>query len=303
MNGDVPLHRYWGKLRKEDGRVVEWHPLVDHCLDVAACASTLLREPTWNRRLARLGGRETLDEPTVAALAIVAGLHDVGKAGHGFQDKVRHPPGTGHVSEALVDLDLLSGAIGGDLVAEEGAREALCFAIAHHGGPPAYPEIASDRCRWRPGRDRDPLTEIRELRGSLDAAFPGAVFAGIPVVPQFLHAWSGLVMLADWLGSDSRAFPYTREADGPRGPSALGYARELLGQVGITGLRRTRGWADHRRGRPVIRRGWPDRARANGPDRRLNPCGDGAVAPPQRPPLRRLPTASPRSPRKPAAGT
>ena len=80
---------FWGKLRQHgDSAAWEWHPLFDHCADVAAVAEALLRLPVWQQRLARLAGRE-LDPSDRARLCVFAALHDVGKLNLGFQAKGR----------------------------------------------------------------------------------------------------------------------------------------------------------------------------------------------------------------------
>jgi CRISPR-associated endonuclease/helicase Cas3 len=49
---------FWGKLEQdEQGVVVEWHPLLDHCADVAAVAETLLSLSLW-RALVAPGGQK-----------------------------------------------------------------------------------------------------------------------------------------------------------------------------------------------------------------------------------------------------
>ena len=45
---------FWGKLASRDDEVVAWHPLADHCADVAACTEALLTRTLLRRRLARL---------------------------------------------------------------------------------------------------------------------------------------------------------------------------------------------------------------------------------------------------------
>ncbi|HEX9049320.1 MAG TPA: CRISPR-associated endonuclease Cas3'', partial [Anaeromyxobacter sp.] len=78
----------WGKLQQaDDGSVVAWHPLIDHCADVAAVCERLLADDVLRRRLARLGGLDDLDRAAVARLCVLAALHDAGKANHGFQRK------------------------------------------------------------------------------------------------------------------------------------------------------------------------------------------------------------------------
>jgi hypothetical protein len=95
---------FWAKLRRDADtkRVIEWHPLADHCADVAAVTETLLHLPIWRRRLARLAG-QALSDSACARLSVLAALHDIGKLNIGFQAKGRPELGAtaGHVKEAL----------------------------------------------------------------------------------------------------------------------------------------------------------------------------------------------------------
>jgi hypothetical protein len=71
---------FWGKLEQDEaGAVLAWHPLEDHCADVAACAEQLLNLPVLRSSLARLGGLPDLTDIQIARLAALAALHDVGK--------------------------------------------------------------------------------------------------------------------------------------------------------------------------------------------------------------------------------
>jgi HD domain len=57
---------FWGKLAQDnDGKVERWHPLEDHCADVAACCEALLKCLLIRRRLAMLAGRVDLNESDV----------------------------------------------------------------------------------------------------------------------------------------------------------------------------------------------------------------------------------------------
>lgn len=232
---------FWGKLdQQEGGGVVAWHPLVDHCADVAACCEALLQRTLLRKRLARLGGLADLSERQVARLAVFAALHDVGKFNLGFQEKCRttDPAKTaGHVREFLVLFDGLGyretsdarKALGLDeLLAwgqEEDAGCLLVAAIGHHGRP-----LALDACGhhrpdiWRPRGGLDPFAGVANLRRFSEEWFPTAFEPStsdlLPGAPAFQHAFSGLVMLADWLGSDTRFFPFSDEPDGNRIESA-----------------------------------------------------------------------------------
>lgn len=94
---------FWGKLRIAEGRPVEWHPLYDHCADVAACCEALLQTTLLGRRLARLAGLSDFSSGQVARLSVLAALHDIGKFNLGFQNKalVKPPFVAGHVGTLL----------------------------------------------------------------------------------------------------------------------------------------------------------------------------------------------------------
>lgn len=68
-----PPADFWGKLRG-NGAQLEWHPLADHCADVAACAEALLRQTALGARIATLAGVERWSEEQVARLAVFAAL-------------------------------------------------------------------------------------------------------------------------------------------------------------------------------------------------------------------------------------
>ena len=50
MDDDRLIRRYWGKAKPETNSGPQWHPLVYHCLDVAACGRKLLEADTERRR-------------------------------------------------------------------------------------------------------------------------------------------------------------------------------------------------------------------------------------------------------------
>jgi len=81
---------------------VEWHPLADHCADVAVVVEGLVRLPVWRDRLARLAGQQ-LTDVCWARICVLAALDDIGKLNLGFQAKGRPALGAtaGHVKEAL----------------------------------------------------------------------------------------------------------------------------------------------------------------------------------------------------------
>src|SRR5438552_18210930 len=92
---------FWGKLRQAaHPDQSEWHPLPNHCADVAACCEALLKTTLVRPRLARLGGRDDLSPDQAARMSVLAALHDIGKYNIGFQNKALPPLDTaGHVAE------------------------------------------------------------------------------------------------------------------------------------------------------------------------------------------------------------
>ena len=76
--------RYWGKADPAYPGEPKWHPLVYHCLDVAAVGKVLLeKNPFLLRQLSRLSG---IEETTLKPVLIFfLALHDLGKFSESFQ--------------------------------------------------------------------------------------------------------------------------------------------------------------------------------------------------------------------------
>lgn len=243
---------FWGKLARDNAEVVtEWHPLAAHCADVAACVEALLEHTLLRRRLATLAGRDDLEETDIARLSVLAALHDIGKFNQGFQRKgdaaPRHP--AGHVAEVLAlfgsgyaeETKLFSQLPVADLQRwcegePEGAFQLLTAAVGHHGRPVRWGEVRPTPSLWRAERGLDPFAGIASLAASARAWFPNAFVSSsrsrLPDVPAFQHGFAGLVMLADWLGSDRRSFPFADDL-GDRMPFARAKAREVVRTMGL----------------------------------------------------------------------
>lgn len=249
----APIDGFWAKLLSGGAGSVQplaWHPLADHCGDVAACAEALFRIPTINARLARFGGRQNLDEATVQRLAFLACLHDVGKFNHGFQNKAISGarPVAGHVAEAasllcsyydLPERAALLAALGVEelltWVEDEGDLVRYLVAVFSHHGRPVEPQTAAGSL-WRANHVRDPIAGVKELTASAKAWLPAAFERGgtpLPSAPGFQHAFAGLVMLADWIASDTKFFPFAEPEDKDRIGFARARAREAIRDIGL----------------------------------------------------------------------
>lgn len=265
---------FWGKLSQdEDGVVLAWHPLVDHCADVAACFEALLLRPLIRRRLARLVGLDEFSELQRQRLCVLAALHDLGKHNAGFQRK--SVPGAsktaGHVSEALAlfqseDLQVrLGDAVDIDAMAswvesEDGAGRLLIAAISHHGQPRSLDQ-SPNHLYWKTTPQGDPFDGIAKLTGLTRGWFPLAwEAAGEPLSSgvALQHGLCGLITLADWLGSDTRFFPFSNEPDSGlssamgRMASSRERAKEALLAVGLDVSAGTASLGDQRPGFELV---------------------------------------------------
>ncbi len=224
----------WAKLaRGPGGRVEAWHSLIDHSADVAAVLLGLMAQPTIAARLAMLAQRPTLSPIDTARLGALAFLHDIGKANRGFQARMdQAAPMVGHIdtlawlfgkAKLYAHLSRVLGLDRLDTWFDEGGFGLFHAVFAHHGRPWRL-ETANDSARhWQAGPDGDPIADLAPMRTALDAWFPDAFAAGpaLPSAPAFHHAFAGLLMLADWLASDTAFFPFANGAC----PDRMAYAR------------------------------------------------------------------------------
>lgn len=239
----------FGKLNDQG----QSHPLTAHMLDVAACFYAIAQVKSVRRALVWAAGRP-LTEIDLMRLAVLAFLHDVGKANSGFQAKwwghteqaLLHgwPAPAGHTHEALFifgDAKLL-----GELPAEEMSTwGAACWSlwrasISHHGRP----VVASSGVAveiWRPVTQAgqvvyDPQATLRKIGQCTKQWFAEAFQDGppLPQSPEFSHLFAGLVQFADWLGSDARDgfFPYAESGE-DRNQWVWQRAREAVKKVGF----------------------------------------------------------------------
>jgi CRISPR-associated endonuclease/helicase Cas3 len=241
----------WAKLKRDPrGRVIGWHSLVDHSADVAAVVEALLLQPTIRGRLATAAGWTDLDEGTRARLSALAFLHDIGKANRGFRARVDpEAPPVGHIDQlAWVFFgDGLAARIRERLVAvlglerlfswcPEGAEGLFHAVFAHHGRPWRTEALPPCHQFWEQRAEGDPVSDLRPMRDALDRWFRLAFEDGplLPRAPAFHHHFAGLLMLADWLGSDERFFPFANGTEPDRMRFARSQSATAIATIGLT---------------------------------------------------------------------
>src|SRR6266566_3894886 len=136
-------------IAKTDRETGATRSLIGHSLDVAHCVHAMLTRGVARTRLGAAAGI-VLTDVHVVRLAVLAGLHDMGKSTNGFQDRIHgRGPGTGHVAEAVAVVnaqgvlpDAVRTAIHADIINEWCEDPEILYAIfCHHGEPVAAPRI------------------------------------------------------------------------------------------------------------------------------------------------------------------
>lgn len=232
---------FWGKLQPRE-QPTEWHPLIDHCVDVASVARRVAEVRGWRDRLAACGlpvaTAEDLD-----VLAVLVGLHDLGKLSPAFQVARTGRRPVSHVDAGLQALQGKNASL--LTVLERYLPEAvwgwLVATISHHGRP----REASVVNGWPTSEHLDVPAESDRLVRTLLRAFPGAT-ERLPVFPSApldrhdkerfaaSHALCGLTVLADWVGSNTAWFPYRPRPEQDRVAFASKQAALAVEELGLS---------------------------------------------------------------------
>jgi len=225
---------FWGKASPESGETPLFHPLVFHALDVAASFEALLAidncagsklEAAFAAPIASI----------IPALAALTALHDIGKTAKKFQAKSEaawpdmlgpwpgEPPRYDH---AAGSSDLLLGRIQDVSAplfedADIDAKTALLTPIAFHHGKPC------DRTGQPSTIDQRDVENARLVAREILSVFDAPPLPPIEQEDAQRLSWllSGLVSLADWIGSSTRFFPY-RKPDAFTTRDYWSYARQ-----------------------------------------------------------------------------
>ena len=228
---DSQIASYWGKADENYAGSPKWHPLVYHCLDVAACGSVLLEcQPTWLSSLERTTGLAA--DRLRPWLVFLLAIHDLGKFGDGFQglrldlwqelqersgsvpsgerhDTMGYEAGMEYLPEWLARPEL--SRRGGLLL-----RPWLAPVTGHHGRPPKN----LDNARILLLRNNFPQSVLTDMRSFIEEVRQLLMPDGWPPIePEsdlaeryWRASWllAGLAVAADWLGSNTLWFPYQK---------------------------------------------------------------------------------------------
>ena len=213
-----PLRSAWGKADAQSG---VFHHLAHHSADVAAVFLALLDQPIFRARAEMALGRPLLRDETICLAALVF-LHDIGKLAPGFQAKA-WPAGHGIDLRGHLEcgwywsLGVTPQSLDGcatHLITWDNLATWFLAIFAHHGRPVPAPGEGGSRLgqsslafpilpyyNWK--------SEELAMGQVLRYWFPQISMAVPPAPePEFLHFICGMITLADWIGSDRRAFPF-----------------------------------------------------------------------------------------------
>ncbi|QFY41331.1 CRISPR-associated helicase Cas3' [Candidatus Methylospira mobilis] len=247
---------YWGKADPVCRLEQKWHPLAYHCLDVAAVGVAYLEKSSLLKSCCEL---LNCSEPAFWSWsAFFLSLHDLGKFSEAFQaqrpdlilelqKREPHPSkiyserhdslGFWLWDEYLVDEVLLKIGIDDTRSTQRGLKCWLLAVTGHHGMPPK-PSGNADSFFRREDKQAaaDFVQAMAELLLTKEArCIPSS--QNFKTAGEMLSWWfAGVTVLADWLGSNIRFFPYRNQPTDLEQywKYAQGQATEALAHAGVS---------------------------------------------------------------------
>lgn len=208
----------WGKCAEGQGSL---YHLVHHSADVAAVLNALLRQRIFQRRAGAALGRALADRGLIRQFGL-AFLHDIGKLAPGFQAMGWSEPRSvrlrGHLEcgwlwKRSVHAGSLAGAVAW-LARWPSFNAWFTAVLVHHGRPVSDPQGGGGAAgAFFEVQGYDWEEEESLIGRALLAWFPPEIATSNPprAEPRLVHLFCGLPTLADWIGSDRRAFPIESE--------------------------------------------------------------------------------------------
>lgn len=231
-----PDYLSWkGKARPDAKATFPWHPAAYHCLDVAAVGGALLGAASVARRrwAALLGVPE---DECISLILLTLALHDLGKFTGVFQAKLTngselpggvvfgrdpghdvaggilydHAPAIGNWRAARFGPPRRVLTKSRPSLADERFRRLLWAAFGHHGSPRSM--IGEELGRLATPVDQAAaagfLNDLESLDGFAVLGPSSLPWLDESRIAAASWALAGLTVLCDWIGSNTRWFPY-----------------------------------------------------------------------------------------------
>ncbi|PJF22973.1 MAG: hypothetical protein CUN56_03335 [Phototrophicales bacterium] len=217
------LYSLWAKYDRKSGA---YHLLIYHLLDVAAVAWMMWHHVLSDYQRQWLADLLHLDEESACRqIALLAALHDIGKATPSFQKKAQPLYQLfidAGINERAIDKPhgILSTVILESWLMNKGMKRHVAISLAsviggHHGSWIADTEVDKANpggSRWKDLQDQ--LCQI--IQETLDVQV-FQVSEDVQTINTFAAFLSGFVSVCDWIGSDEAYFPYETEIIEPSG--------------------------------------------------------------------------------------
>ena len=206
------ISHYWGKAQPAHDTGLNWHPLVYHSLDVAATMKALLEaRPKWLDDLAVAVGLSK--DETRNRLILISAFHDIGKFAENFQQKI--PELAKQFGHESMGSNAGHGSVGLSIWEQIKAPLELSrldswlhASLSHHGTPvDGIGNLANALSSKSQTMILDFMKATLALLGT-----PSEVRS----TKKKYEIWrvAGLVILADWIGSNQNWFSYHEPSKG-----------------------------------------------------------------------------------------
>ena len=255
--GRLARREYWAKYDKDTGHI---HRLEHHLADVGAVMEALLEIPSIRHATAAAGNLTELDPTNAARLCVFAALHDIGKTNLHFQAKTDPARHRGQTASHTRDMmQLLNGE---DMENQQCLMEAIPWLndamqqwdrtdgdvmcgmiiamLSHHGKPEKLRNERLARSNhWhdpQSSQRQQPFDKIKQIALQIRDWFPEAFCQNgttLPSNPEFQHHFLGILMLADWVGSDTRWFQFQPKPDPGYIEATRRRAKKALEDIGV----------------------------------------------------------------------
>jgi len=249
MNGEIPepYYKYWGKAAgSSEEDPLQYHLLVYHCLDVAAVGRTLLMKDHFLcEKIISPTLKPNDDAEKNRALDIIShllALHDIGKFSGRFQNirpdimeklqgrtcKNEYTVYHDDMGRLLFEEDLWKRAWAenwfgfnrsdGPVNWKKALRPWVFAITGHHGKPPETPKNDLTARMLFDAEERNSTLAFADASAKIflnrSSSHAMLNFSKVVTITSFNRtSWllAGLAVLSDWLGSDSRHFPFCTE--------------------------------------------------------------------------------------------